>query len=125
MAARMTPSDRATLLARVEVLQGADREVDAAIGKMFGNEIPWRDLDFMLKAKFTACSEHTAFIGSTNTYYLPFYTSSLDAVIALVERCFSERKGLFWSIGKNDVGECDADLGLGGSDYWVAQHKTP
>lgn len=111
---------RAELIERLEKAECADRELDADIDIfLFGGETVWNMANYtmeMYPASRRASKNH---VGGFANEHVPLYTASLDAAIALVERCTGEN----WQIQKMDEGDpvqwYDAMLG----EEWC-QHKS-
>ncbi len=78
-------SGLAVLLSKVEAASGRDREIDVALHEMAG-------LAFVMEYWSEASTEQTR-----NLSYVPQYTSSIDAAVALIERRLPEWA---WAVSK-------------------------
>jgi len=87
-------ADHAALIERLEKLTGPDREVNEAIYKHFNPEYA----DFVQGRGGLVHPGDGEDVRVLSSVRAPYYTASLDAVIALVER---ELPGMAWTLGQN------------------------
>jgi hypothetical protein len=106
-------SDLLTLIERVEKCTEGSRELDSLVGLAFaeavfahfGDDAKWR------RQVFETNLESWVRKGSINevahNYRIPLYTSSLDAVVGLIER---EMPGCAWAVDFNPRGRIEATV---------------
>ena len=98
-------TDLPTLIARVERLEGPDREVDFDVWRIDGPDVQWDDhgcaVDFDGDAvAFVDPGQHSRnfYLASDYEDVVPRVTASLDAVVALAERVLP---GWGWSVARS------------------------
>ncbi|MBX3583602.1 MAG: hypothetical protein KF810_17080 [Rhizobiaceae bacterium] len=111
-----------SLLSRVAKLEGADREVDAEIDvHLFGGETVWKMAIYTMESYPASRRPSKQHIGGFANEYVPLYTSSLDAAVALVERV---RPGCDWQVSNGHEDGCAARIDYGERATFHAGH-TP
>lgn len=85
----MTPTEWNALAERCRDAKGADREIDGDISLAVGEaQDVFKDTPYVDR-------EGARFVGRGMVFSAPYYTASLDAIVALVER---ELPGWIWTI---------------------------
>ena len=100
-------TEMGSLIERARSATGPDRELDADIYLgLLGGEVQWRQANYTMEMYPVARRPSANHVGGYEHEQVPLYTASIDAVLALVERCLpgwwvhglgkSPLHGLWW-----------------------------